>query len=128
MNRAVAAAAGAIVTALLVYLALLLGAWGFDTRRYLQHETRLARLLDHQPRLEQVVEAFAGESTVLVAAADTPAELERVARAKAGPKAREVLDKGARWPRLRVFLAGDMLYFAYFDAAGVMRGFTLVSR
>jgi hypothetical protein len=34
----------------------------------------------------------------------------------------------ARYAETRVYESADMLYFVYFDAAGVMRDFTCVSR
>ena len=40
----------------------------------------------------------------------------------------EVLEKGRRWPHVRVFQAPDMLYVLYFDGERVMRGFSVVSR
>ena len=43
-------------------------------------------------------------------------------------KAAEIREKGARHAETRVYQAGDMLYFVYFDAAGLMRDFTCVSR
>jgi hypothetical protein len=128
VKRLAIVAASIAVTALLVYLSLLLGAWGFDTRRYAQHTTRLEHLLALHPRLEQVVAAFQAEGTRLVASADDPEALTRLARERGGPSAGEVLEKGARWSRTRLFLAGDMYYFIYFDDGGVMRGFTCVSR
>ena len=75
-----------------------------------------------------MVRAFEEEGTPLLARADTEAELVAVAGRLAGPRQAEVLDQGRRWPRTRVFRAADMLYFVYFDADGVMSGFTCVSR
>jgi len=117
-----------LVTALTAYLAFLLGAWGFDTRRIGQHHGRLRRLLAQQPRLEQVVRGLEDEGTRLIASPSGESELRRVAAEHGGARAAEVVEKGTRWPRTRVFLAGDMVYFIYFDAEGVMRDFTSVSR
>jgi hypothetical protein len=116
------------ITAGVAYLAFLLGAWGFDTRRYGQHEARLRKLLLANPRLDQVVQAFEAEGSPLVASASGPRELEQVAAERARDQKGEVVEKGARWPQTRVFAAGDMLYFIFFDETGVMRDFTLVSR
>jgi hypothetical protein len=39
----------------------------------------------------------------------------------------EVVAKGRRWPQTRVFRAGDMIYFLYFDEKGVLRDYLYVS-
>jgi hypothetical protein len=116
-----------LATALMAYLAFLLGAWGFDTRRYNQHYRRLQRLLAQQPTIELVVRGLEDEGTRLTAS-PSGADLRRAAAEHGGARAAEVVEKGTRWPRTRVFLAGDMVYFIYFDGEGVMRDFTCVSR
>lgn len=128
LNRAAILTASVAITAGVAYLAFLLGAWGFNTRRYGQHEGRLRKLLLASPRLEQVVQAFAEEGSPLVAAPADPREVEKLAAELAGPQARLVVEKGARWPQTRVFAAGDMVYFIFFDEAGVMRDFAFVTR
>lgn len=128
LNRAAILTASVAITAGVAYLAFLLGAWGFNTRRYGQHEGRLRKLLLASPRLEQVVQAFEEEGSPLVAAPADPREVEKVAAELAGPQARLVVEKGARWPQTRVFAAGDMVYFIFFDEAGVMRDFAFVTR
>jgi hypothetical protein len=126
--RAAILMASMAITAAVAYLAFLIGAWGFDTRRYGQHEVRLRKLLLANPRLDQVVEAFEAEGSPLVASTTGTGELERVAAERAGVKKAEVVGKGARWPQARVFAAGDMVYFIFFDDRGVMRDFVFVSR
>jgi hypothetical protein len=126
--RAAILVASMAITAGVAYLAFLLGAWGFDTRRYGQHDARLRKLLLANPHLDQVVEAFEAEGSPLVASTSVPRELEGVAAEKAAEKKAEVVAKGGRWPQARVFAAGDMLYFIFFDEKGVMRDYTLVSR
>ena len=127
-RRAAFLAGAVVVTALLVYVALLLGSWGFDVRRYSQHNVRLQRLLGHEPRIEQVVEGLNDEGTLLVAAPEGEPSLRAEAARRGGKRADEVIGKGQRWRHTRVFLAGDMVYFLYFDEAGIMRDFTCVSR
>jgi hypothetical protein len=107
--------------------ALWLGSWAFDVRRYTQHVGRLERLLQKQPAMPLVVQALEEEGTPLVGQADSEGELRELARRLAGARASEVLEKGRPWPHTRAFRAADMLYFIYFDGAGVMRGFTCVS-
>jgi hypothetical protein len=128
LNRAGIMVASVAITAGIAYLAFLLGAWGFDTRRYSQHEGRLRKLLLATPRLPQVVQAFEEEGSPLVASPAGPRELEKVAAEWAGAKKEEVIAKGTRWAQTRVFVAGDMVYFIFFDQDGVMRDFTFVSR
>lgn len=128
MKRFVIIAGSVLVTGLLLTLALLLGNAGFNARRFTQHESRLKKLLPHQPTLEQVVQGLRDEGTPLLASAATAEELRRVAREKGRTRQAEILEKGQRFPQVRVFLAADMIYFIYFDADGVMRDFTCVSR
>lgn len=118
----------ALATALIAWLALLLGAVGFDLRRFSQHEGRLARLVAREPTLELVERAFADEGTRRLAAPSTPGEIEAAVLAHGGARAAGVRAKARRWRTTRVFLAGDMVYFAYFDEDGVLRDFTCVSR
>ncbi len=118
--------AGALLTSGLVcYLALVLGAWGFDFRRYHDHEGRLRRLTLQHPTLDRVTRGLSEEGSALIDSPNGPAALEQAARTR---RAGEVLEKGRRWPNPRVFLAGDMVYFLYFDGEDVLRDFTCVSR
>jgi hypothetical protein len=121
-------AAALAASGFVCYLALVLGAWGFDFRRYQQHESRLRRLALQQPTLDRVTRGLFDEGSLLIDSPDGPSALEQVARSRGGRKAGEVLEKGRRWPITRVFLAGDMVYFLYFDGQDVLRDFTCVSR
>jgi hypothetical protein len=117
-----------VVTAGGLAVALWLGSWAFDLRRYSQHVGRLERLLAKEPALDLTVQAFEEEGTPLAAKADSRAELLAVAERLAGRHAPEVVEKGTRFAHTRVFRAPDMLYFVYFDGDRIMRGFTCVSR
>ena len=114
-------------TAFIGYLVFTIGAWGFGFRRFSQHEGRLRRLLPQQPTLERVVRGLNDEGSRLVAAPETAGALERVVAERAGSRADEIRAKATRYPHTRVFLAGDMVYFVFFDEARVMRDFTCVS-
>jgi hypothetical protein len=105
-----------------------LGAWAFDVRRYTQHVGRLERLLatEPTPRLGLVVQAFQDEGTRLVAGSDNEAELQALAERYGGDQAADVLEKGRRWPHVRVFETPDMRYVVFFDGERLMRGFTVV--
>ena len=127
-RRVVFLALAVALTGLLGSLALYLGAWGFDFRRYAQHNGRLRRLMEHEPSMELVVEALQGEGSPLQASAEDERALRAEAAARGGAKAAEVIEKGRRFRHTRVFRAADMVYFIYFDDAGIMRDFTCVSR
>jgi hypothetical protein len=120
---------GALVASgLALYMALFLGAWGFEFRRTSQHDGRLRRLVQQQPTLARVVQGLADDGSPLIESPDGPAALEAVANRYGGAKAGEVRTKGGRWPTTRVFRAGDMIYFLYFDQDDVLRDYTWVSR
>ena len=120
---------GAVVVTLgSLALSMLLGSASFDFRRYTQHHGRLVKVLREQPTADRLTRGLAEEGTVLLAVARTPQDVEREASTRGGKKAVEIREKAARSAETRVYQTADMLYFIYFDAAGVMRGFTLVSR
>jgi hypothetical protein len=109
-------------------LAMLLGSASFDFRRFSEHEGRLRRVMREQPTADRLTRGLEDEGTPLIAAPTTREEADRVAAAVAGAKAAEVRAKAARYAQMRVYRAGDMLYFVFFDEAGVMRDFTCASR
>jgi hypothetical protein len=120
--------AGALAVTLgALTLAMLLGSASFDFRRYTQHEGRLRRVMREAPTAERLTQGLRDEGTALVAAPASRGEAERVIAEHGGVKTGELRTKAARYPRLRVFRASDMLYFVFFDEQGVMRDFTCVS-
>jgi hypothetical protein len=121
-------AGAALLTALVGALALLLGAWAFGYRRYSLHEGRLSRLVEKQPSLAQVVRGLEDEGASLVATPESGQDLLGVATVLARDRKEDVLAKGRRWPKARVFVAGDMVYFLYFDGDDVMRDYVCVGR
>ena len=121
--------AGALAVTLgALALAMLLGSASFDFRRYTVHQRRMQKVLREQPTADRLTRGLADEGTPQLAVARTREELEREASTRGGKKAAEIRDKGARHAQTRVYQAGDMLYFVYFDEADVMRDFTCVSR
>ena len=121
--------AGAVVVTLsALAIAMLLGAASFDFRRYAQHQGRLAKVMREAPTADRLTRGLADEGTELVAVAKSRDEVEREAAARGGRKAAEIREKGGRLAETRVYQTSDMLYFVYFDADGVMRDFTCVSR
>jgi len=120
---------GALVVTLgALTLALMLGSASFDFRRYTVHERRMQKVLREQPTADRLTRGLAEEGTALLAVVATRDAVEREASARGGKKAAEIREKGARSAETRVYQAGDMLYFVYFDEGGVMRDFTCVSR
>lgn len=126
-KRLVVVAGSVTVSVVLAGLAFMLGAWGFDARRYVQHRKLLENMLKKSPRVEQVVQGLADYGSSLIAAPTGQADQARLARDLAGPRAGEVLEKARRWPQVRVFRNDDMIYFIFFDGEGVMRDFVYVS-
>lgn len=122
------AAASVAITAALAALALYLGAWAYDTKRFSTHDTRLRHLVEKGALLDQVLRGLEAEGSPLLFAPKSPEELSRAAAERGRKKVPEILEKGGRWPETRVFVASDMVYFIYFDAAGVMKDYTCVSR
>jgi len=117
----------ALVTAGGVLGTLYLGAWAFDVRRFSTHETRLARLLAHEPTLSQVDQAFKDEGTLLLGSAEGDAALRALAQRFARDKAAAVSSSGRAYPLTKAYLAGDMIYFIHFDERRVMCAFVIVS-
>jgi hypothetical protein len=116
------------VTLAALALAFWLGAASFDARRYDQHRRRLAKVMRELPTADRLTRGLEAEGSRLVAIATSPDDKERLAARRGGPLAEEIRRKAAREPELRVYEAGDMQYFVYFDREGVMRDFTCVSR
>ena len=113
-------------TAATLALALALGAWGFDYRRYSQHEARMKRALEQEPTMARLSAGLAEEGAVVIASPQTPEETERAIAEHAGGRAPEIREKAGRWDHLTLYKAADMVYFVYFDDGQVMRDFTCV--
>jgi hypothetical protein len=112
----------------MAYVAFVLGAWAFGARRYAVHDTRLRHLVQQQPTMDRVTRGLEDDGSPLVAAPRTPAELARVVEERAGPRAPAILEKARGYPQTRVFRAGDMIYFLFFDEDDVLRDYAYVSR
>lgn len=121
------AAGGVTVGGLL--LALILGTFGYELRRSSAHESRLRGILVQEPTVYQVTVGLE-EKAPLVAIVDVDSK-ESLASAIdrwGGGKAEEIRERAGEWAQLRVFDAGDMIYFIFFDAGDVMRDFVYVSK
>ena len=128
MKRFWIAALALLVTLGALALAMLLGSASFDFRRYTVHRQRLQKVLREQPSADRLTRGLADEGTLLLAVLNGAVDVEREAATRGGAMAAEIREKAGRYPQTRVYQAGDMLYFVYFDAAGLMRDFTCVSR
>lgn len=113
-------AIGGLVTA------LVLGTIGYDIRRSNMHEARLKGILVQTPTVYQVTEGLK-EKAPLVQIIESPEELEEALERWAGSKRSQIQEKANRYPQLRIYAAGDMMYFIYFDAEHIMRDYVYVS-
>jgi len=128
LNRFWILAGALAVTIGALALAFWLGSASFDVRRYGQHNGRLAKVMLERPSADRLTRGLAAEGTPLLITAVTAEDKDRAAVARGGARLAEIREKAPRHPELRVYQAGDMLYFIFFDAEGVMRDFTCVSR
>jgi hypothetical protein len=107
-------------------VAVYLGVFGYHFRRTTLHEGRLQGMLNQEPTLYQVVVGLR-EKAPLVASPEGEEELERWLSKWGDQRKEEILEKARRWPITRIFEAGDMIYFIYFDEGKVMRDFVYIS-
>ncbi len=126
-SRGVVIAASILLAGLALALAFWLGAWAFDTKRYITHDTRLRRLVQEQPSIERVTRGLEDEGSRLLAAPATEEERRRVVAERGKDRGPAILEKAARYPKIRVHLAADMVYFLFYDAEGVLRDYVIVS-
>ena len=106
--------------------ALYLGKLGYDVRRKNLHDTRLRRILVQTPTVYQVTEGLK-EKAPLVAIVESDEDLERAVSTWASDRVEDIMGKARQWPQLRLYAAGDMIYFIYFDEANIMRDYVYVS-
>ena len=128
MKRLVIFAGSLVLTLAMCYAAFVLGTWAFDTRRISIHRSRLEKVLAEHPDEGRVREGLENEGTHLVLSADAEESLRIAAGAYGGEKEAEVLEKGRRWGKTRVFRTPDITYVLFFDRDGKMQDFTLVTR
>ena len=128
MNRFLILAGALAVTLGALTVAFWLGSASFDARRYGQHNARLAKVMLEKPSAERLTLGLAAEGTPLLVTATTAEDKQRTTLARGGLRLAEIREKAARYPELRIYQAGDMLYFVFFDREGVMQDFTCVSR
>ena len=106
--------------------ALYVGRLGYDVRRNNMHDARLKNILVQTPTVYQVTEGLK-EKAPLALVVEGGVDLEQALSQWGADKAGEIRDKAGEWPQLRVYAAGDMMYFIYFDEGNVMRDYVYVS-
>jgi hypothetical protein len=125
-KRAILTAGAALVAVGGLATALVLGTLGYDIRRSNMHEARLKGILVQNPTVYQVTEGLK-EKAPLVAIVESPGELEDALDRWAGAERERIADKAGRFPQLRIYAAGDMMYFIFFDADDRMRDYVYVN-
>ena len=116
---------GLTLAAVGLVIALTLGVYGYHVRRMTLHQARLQGVLDQEPTLYQVV-AGLKEKAPLIASPEGEEELAQWVSKWGDQKRDEILTKGRTWPIVRLFEAGDMIYFIFFDEEKIMRDFVYV--
>lgn len=125
-RRAVIMGVAASVTVTGLGAALYVGKLGYDVRRNNLHDSRLKSILVQTPTVYQVTEGLK-EKAPLALIVESPRDLDEATSRWGGDKATEIRAKASEWPQLRVYAAGDMIYFVYFDDADIMRDYVYVS-
>lgn len=126
-KRLVALSVSASVTLGGLFLALYLGNVGYDIRRTSMHEARMTGVLRQEPTIYQVTEGLK-EKAPLLEVLKTEEQIKQGAIQWGKTKVPQILSKASVSAETRVFAAGDMIYFVFFDAGSIMRDFELVSR
>jgi hypothetical protein len=117
---------GVVVAGALVALVFTLGSWAYQHRRYTLHDGRLKRLVEQHPTVADASQGILAEpgNRAIPAPPSEPALRAWVARWPT--RADEVLRKWERWPMLRIFNVGDLVYVLYFDDGGLLRDYVLL--
>jgi hypothetical protein len=108
-------------------LALLLGVLGFNVRRTSIHQARLEKLLKVGAGVEQVTKGLENEGSPLLMSSRNPDQARIAARQWGKERQAEIEARASRHAEMRVFRAGDMAYFLFFDAEGKVREYVYVS-
>jgi hypothetical protein len=58
---------------------------------------------------------------------ETPEDLQQALDRWDGAHRDEIRELAQRYPQLRIFAAGDMVYFIFFDSGSIMRDYVYVS-
>lgn len=117
-----------LVTGGLVALVLSLGSWAYQTRRFLLHERRLARLLEQHPTAADVTTALLAEpDNRSIAAPVTEEGLATLVRQWSPAHVEDILAKRRTAREVRIFGVREMVYVLFFDAEGRLQTYVLLS-
>ena len=109
-RRAVITGMAAAVTIAGLGSALYVGKLGYDVRRNNLHNSRLKNILVQTPTVYQVTEGLK-EKAPLVLVVEDSSDLDHALNRWGGEKIGEIRNKAHEWPQVRVYAAGDMIYF-----------------
>jgi hypothetical protein len=128
-RKAVVVAVGSLLaTGSLVALVLSLGSWAYQTRRFLLHERRLARLLEQHPTATDVSTALLSEpGNWAIAVPPSEEELAALVAEWSPGQVEEILAKRRLAREVRIFRVRDMVYVLFFDAEGRLQAYVLMS-
>ena len=120
-------AAGVVVTAVLVAVALGLGGWAYSFRKLSLHDGRLRRLVELRPEFDVAREGLLSEPEVSeLRAPMTEADLRRVAEPFPIAQSSLAVSKRRQWAAVRAFAVQDMVYVLYLDVTGHVRDYVLL--
>jgi len=123
MRRLAIVLGSVVATGVMLALALLLGSWGYSHRALTTHHGRLARLVEQQPTLDQVVQGLEDEGSPLLASPRDETALRQAISVLPRDTQDQIVQKGKGWPIVRVFRSGEALYVLFFDANEILRDF-----
>jgi hypothetical protein len=128
-RKAVVVVVGSLlITGGLVALVLSLGSWAYQTRRFLLHERRLARLLEQHPTLADAsVALLADPGNRSIAVPVTEEGFTALSGHWPPGQLEEILAKRRAAREVRIFGVRDMVYILYFDAEGRLQAYALLS-
>jgi hypothetical protein len=129
-RKVVFVAAGSLAaTGAILVLVFSLAGWAYRHRGASLHDGRLRRVVEQHPTASQVSEGILAEPGNR--ALPTPVsedELRRLVAQYPRGQADQIVAKRRKWRDMRVFAAGDVVYFLYFDEAGALQDYELASR
>ena len=123
-TQVLALAGGVLAAGGLAALVLTLGSWAYQHRRYTLHDGRLKRLVEQHPTIEDARQGILAEAGNR--ALPPPPQDLRAFAARWPARTDEILRKRERWPLIRMYDAGGLVYLLYFDAAGRLQDYVLL--
>jgi hypothetical protein len=125
-KRAIIAAAAA-TSGVLLAATLWIGSWAYDARRLTLHDARLRKVLLQAPSAERLSRGLADEGSPLLFATRDQQEMRAAADRWGGRRAADIAGRAARFSAMRVHQVGDVTYFLFFDADGILKDYVCVA-